>query len=76
MHRNLVLLFLGLLPCVNGLWALVEKTVLVHYMPWFSIKTENQDWGWHCRNQESPLKQNANARPSLCSLNSFYRDVS
>ena len=40
MHRNLVLL-LGLLPCVNGLWASVEKTVLVHYMPWFSLpKTE------------------------------------
>ena len=47
MHRNLVLLFLGLLPCVNGLWASVEKTVLVHYMPWFSTKTENQEWGWH-----------------------------
>ena len=39
--------FLGLLPCVNGLWASVEKTVLVHYMPWFSTKTENQEWGWH-----------------------------
>ena len=47
MHRNLVLLFLGLLPCVNGLWASVEKTVLVHYVPLFSTKTENQNWGWH-----------------------------
>ena len=47
MNRNLTLLFLGLLPCLNSLGAMDEKTVLVHYMPWFSAKPESKEWGWH-----------------------------
>ena len=42
MNRNLTLLFLGLLPCLNSLSAMDEKTVLVHYMPWFSAKPEQE----------------------------------
>ena len=46
----------------------IQKTTLVHYMPWYASKPVSGQWGWHwTMNHFDPDKLDANGQPSAAS---------
>jgi hypothetical protein len=57
-----------LVLCVQFPLQAAEKTVLVHYMPWYASKPVSGHWGWHwTMDRFKPDKVGANGRRELAS---------